>query len=112
MLRDDGVSMLERGRSGGASPVPEPTRSIVFCQGWQGSSPRYSHAALWVKGPVHLRLSARKPVRTVVTVDGTPVHAQRVARPVVVRVGSSGWHLVGVDVASAANGLRVVPASA
>jgi hypothetical protein len=46
-------------------------------------------------------------VRTVVTVDGEPVHTQRVTSPVVVRSGSSGWHLVGVDVASAANGLRV-----
>ena len=107
--RDAGVTMLERGRSGGTSPVPEPTRRIVFCDGWNGASPRYSRAAFWAKGPVRLGLSTRKPVRTVVTVDGRQVHTQRVTSPIVVRVSSSGWHLVGVEVASAANGLRVLP---
>jgi hypothetical protein len=101
--------MTQRGRPGGTSPVPEPARRIVFCEGWNGASPRYSHAALWAKGPIRLRLSTRKPVRTVVTVDWKPVHAQRVTAPVVIGVGAKGWHLVGVDVASAANGLRVLP---
>ena len=105
--RADGVTMLERGRSGGSSPVPEPTRRVVFCEGWNGSSPRYSHAAFWARGPVRLRLQARKPVRVVVTVDGRRVHEERVTHPVEGRVGSSGWHLVGIDAASAANGLRV-----
>jgi hypothetical protein len=80
---------------------------VVFCEGWNGRSPRYSHAAFWAKGPVRLRLAARNPVRTVVTVDGRRVQEQRVTHPVEGPVGSAGWHLVGVDVASTANGLRV-----
>jgi len=43
-----------------------------------------------------------------VTVDGEPVYTRRVASPVVIKPGSSGWHLVGIDVASSANGLRVL----
>ena len=110
--RADGVTITERGRSGGTSPVPEPTRRVVFCEGWNGASPRYSHAAFWARGPILLQLSTRKPVRTVVTVDRKPVQTQRVTSPTVVRVGSSGWHLVGIDAASAANGLRVLVRSA
>jgi hypothetical protein len=110
--RDDGVTMLERGSSGGFSPLPEPTRNVVFCEGWRGSSPRYRHAAFWANGPIRLRLTARKPVRVLVTVDGRRVHQERLTHPAESRVGSSGWHLVGLDVASAANGLRVLPSPA
>ena len=49
VARDDGVTMLERGHSGGSSPVAEPARRVVFCAGWNGGSPRYRHAAFWVK---------------------------------------------------------------
>jgi len=107
LKRDAGVTMLERGRSGGTSPVPEPSRRIVFCENWKRSSPRYSHAAFWARGPVRLQLTARDPVRTAVTVDGEPVYTRRVASPVVIKPGSNGWHLVGIDTASTANGLRV-----
>jgi hypothetical protein len=107
LKRDDGVTMLERGRTDGTSPMPEPSKRVVFCEGWNGPSPRYSHAAFWVKGPVRLRLSARRPVRTVITVDGRRVHEERVTHPAEGPVGSPGWHLVGVDVGSTANGLRV-----
>ncbi len=105
--RDAGVTMLERGRSGGSSPVPEPTHRIVFCEGWNAASPRYTHAAFWARGPLRLRLTARRPVRVAVTVDRRRVHAERLTHPVERRVGSKGWHLVGIDAASAANGLRV-----
>jgi hypothetical protein len=107
--RDDGVTMLERGRSGGTSPVPEPTKRIVFCEGWNGHAPRYTHAAFWAKGPITLQLSTRAPVRAVVTVDGKPVSSVRVTGPTIVRAGSSGWHLIGLDPASTANGLRALP---
>jgi hypothetical protein len=107
--RDDGVTMLERGRSGGSSPVPKPARKVVFCEGWSRSSPRYRHAAFWANGPIRLRLTSRKPVRVLVTVDGRRVHQERLTHPAESRVGSSGWHLVGLDVTSAANGLRVLP---
>ncbi|HET7760606.1 MAG TPA: hypothetical protein VFK62_11830 [Gaiellaceae bacterium] len=105
--RDAGVTMLERGGVGGTSPVPEPTRRVVFCEGWKGASPRYTRAAFWAKGPVRLRLTARKPVRVAVTVDDRRVQEERLTHPAEARVGSSGWHLVGIDAASAANGLRV-----
>ena len=107
--RDAGVTMLERDRSGGTPPVSEPSKRVVFCEGWNGSSPRYSHAAFWANGPIRLRLSARKPVRVVVTVDGRRVHEERLTHPVEGRVGSRGWHLVALDLASAANGVRVTP---
>jgi len=111
LARDGAVTTLERGRSGGASPVGEPTRRVVFCEGWDGASPRYSHGAFWARGPVRLRLTARKPVRVTVTFDGRSVYERRVTRPVVVPGGAPGWHLIGLDLASAANGLRVEPLS-
>jgi hypothetical protein len=107
LARDGAITTFERGRGGGASPVAEPTSRVIFCEGWDGGSPRYRHAALWAKGPVRLRLRTQKPVRVTVTVDGRRVDARRVTRPVVVRTSRPGWHLIGVDLASAANGLRV-----
>jgi hypothetical protein len=92
---------------GGRPPVPEPARRLVFCEGWSGHSPRYSHAALWARGPAPLLLSSRRPVSTSISVDGVPVVSRRVTRPILLRVGGPGWHLVGVDVRSAAAGLRV-----
>jgi hypothetical protein len=111
LARDGAVTTLERGRSGGASPVAEPTRRVVFCEGWDGASPRYRHGAFWATGPVRLRLRARKPVRATVTVDGRRARERRLTRPVVVAAGAVGWHLIGLDLASAANGLRVEPLS-
>ncbi|HSC51350.1 MAG TPA: hypothetical protein VLD16_13895, partial [Gaiellaceae bacterium] len=105
--RDDGVTMLERGRSGGSSPVPEPTARVVFCEGWSARSPRYRHAALWARGRVRLVLTTRRPVRTVLSLDGRTVDRRVVAGPVAVGLGGPGWHLVGVDVARADRGLRV-----
>ena len=52
VARDDGVTMLERGRSGGSSPVAEPSKRVVFCEGWHGGSPRYRHAAFWARGQI------------------------------------------------------------
>jgi hypothetical protein len=109
LARDGAIRTLERGRVGGGSPVDEPTRRVVFCEGWNGPSPRYRHGALWAKGPVRLRLTTQKPVRVTVTVDGRRVDERRVVRPVVVPAGAPGWHLIGLDLASAANGLRVEP---
>ena len=63
VARDDGVTMLERGHSGGSSPVAEPARRVVFCAGWNGGSPRYRHAAFWTRGQVRVRLSTQRPVR-------------------------------------------------
>ena len=62
VARDEGVTMLERGRAGGSSPVPEPGKRVVFCEGWNGGSPRYRHAAFWARGPVRVGLSSRRPV--------------------------------------------------
>jgi hypothetical protein len=109
LARDGAITTLERGRVGGGSPVDEPTRRVVFCEGWNGPSPRHRHGALWAKGPVRLRLTTQKPLRVTVTVDGRRVDERRVVRPVVVRAGARGWHLIGLDLASAANGLRVEP---
>jgi hypothetical protein len=50
-------------------------------------------------------------VRVTVTFDGRRVYERRVTRPVVVPAGAQGWHLIGLDLASAANGLRVEPLS-
>ena len=99
--------MLERGRSGGTSPLPEPTRRIVFCESWNGSSPRYTRAAFWARGPVTLRLTTRAPVRTAVSVDGRQVVRREVAAPVRIGVGSAGWHLIGVRVPRTDRGLQV-----
>ena len=81
VARDDGVTMLERGRSGGSSPVAEPSKRVVFCAGWHGGSPRYRHAAFWARGQVRVRLTTREPVRVTLSIDGRPVHSLRVAKP-------------------------------
>jgi hypothetical protein len=107
VARDDGVTMLERGRSGGSSPVPEPSERIVFCEGWHGGSPRYRQAAFWARGPVRVHLTTREPVRVTLSITGRPVRSLPVTAPVSIRLGGTGWRLVGVDVHRADRGLRV-----
>jgi hypothetical protein len=88
--------------------VPQPTRHIVFCEGWKGLSPRYRHAAFWARGPVKLGLTTQDPVSTTVSVDRKPVRSLRVTGPVSLRVPTGpGWHVVGIDVDRADRGLRV-----
>jgi len=108
LSRAGAITMLERGRRGGSAPVAEPTRRVLFCEGWNGRSPRYRHAAFWARGPVRVNLTTRDPVRTTLSVDRKPVHSLRVTRPVTVPPATgSGWHLIGVDVDRADRGLRV-----
>jgi len=108
LARDVAISMLERGRSSGRSPVPEPQRRILFCQGWSGRSPRYRHAAFWARGPVRVRLTTQDPVETTVSVDRKPMRSLRVTDPVSLRVATgAGWHVIGIDVDRADRGLRV-----
>jgi len=106
VARDDGVTMLERGRSGGSSPVAEPGRRVVFCEGWRGGSPRFRHAALWARGQVRLHLTTREPVRVTLSIKGTS-RTLHVTEPVSVRIGRAGWWPIGVDVQRADRGLRV-----
>ena len=107
VARDDGVTMLERGRSGGSSPVAEPMGRVVFCEGWRGGSPRFRHAALWARGQVRLHLTTREPVRVTLSIKSRPVYTLRVTRPVSVRIGRAGWWPIGVDVRRADRGLHV-----
>jgi len=107
VARDDGVTMLVRGRSGGSSPVAEPGGRVVFCQGWNGGSPRFRHAALWARGQVRLHLTTREPVRVKLSLEQRPVGSLRVTKPVSVRIGRAGWWLLGVDVHRADRGLHV-----
>jgi hypothetical protein len=107
VARDGGITVLERGRSGGSSPVAEPARRVVFCEGWKGSSPRYRHAAFWARGQVRVRLTTREPVRVTLSLGHRAVHSLRVTRPVSIRIARAGWWLVGVDVVRADRGLRV-----
>ena len=112
LARDGAITTLERGRSGGTSPVAEPTRSIVFCEGWNGRSPRYRHAAFWSRGPIRMQLTARAPVSTTISVDRNPVRSLRISSPVALSLPTgAGWHLIGVDVDRADRGLRVEPIS-
>jgi hypothetical protein len=112
LARDGAITTLERGRSGGTSPVAEPTRSIVFCEGWNGRSPRYRHAAFWSRGPIRMQLTARAPVSTTISVDRNPVRSLRISSPVALSPPTgAGWHLIGVDVDRADRGLRVEPIS-
>jgi hypothetical protein len=110
LARDGAVSMLSRGGQGAASPVPEPTRRVVFCEGWRGRSPRYRHAAFWVHGPrLQAVLTTRAPVHVTFTADGRRARSLEVVtgNRVDVPLGRPGWHLVGVDVDRADRGLRV-----
>ena len=107
VARDDGVAMLERGRSGGSSPVPEPSKRVVFCEGWRNGSPSYRHAAFWAHGPVRVRLSTRDPVRLKLSLHGQAGRALRVTKPTSIRLAGTAWRLVYVDVNRADRGLRV-----
>jgi len=107
LARDGAVTMLAR-RPAGPAPVPEPSHDVVFCQGWNGRSPRYRHAALWARGALRLSLRSRAPVRTTLSADGRVVRSVRVTEPVAVRLPlGAAWHLVGVDVVRADRGLRL-----
>jgi hypothetical protein len=107
LARDGAITMLERGRTGGSPPVGEPTRTIVFCEGWNGRSPRFRHAAFWARGPVALRLTTREPVHARLSVDRRATRSLHVTGPVTVRLGAPGWHLIGVDVHRADRGLKL-----
>jgi hypothetical protein len=107
LARDGAITMLERGRAGDSSPVAEPSANVVFCEGWNGRSPRYRHAAFWARGPVRVTLTTRELVRATITADRRPLHSQPVSDPVSVRVGSAGWHLIGLDVERADRGLQL-----
>jgi hypothetical protein len=110
LTRDGAISMLARGRPAAASPVPEPTRSIVFCEGWKGRSPSHRHAAFWARRPVSVRLTTRDPVSATVTVDRRAVRSLRVTGPVLLHVPAGpGWHVIGIDVNRADRGLHAQP---
>ena len=108
LARGGAISMLARGRAEASSPVPEPARRIVFCEGWKGRSPRYRHAAFWARGPVRVTLTTRDPVRTKITVDLRPFRSLQVSGPISLHVPTGpGWHDIGVDVDRADRGLHV-----
>jgi len=104
---DDGVTMLRLGGIRGSSPVPEPRKRVVFCAGWKGASPRYRHAAFWARARLRVHFTTHKRVRVRLSLDGRAVRSLLVTRPVTVRVGHTGWRLVGIDVNRADRGLRV-----
>jgi hypothetical protein len=52
-------------------------------------------------------LTTREPVGATITVDGRLARTQRVAGPARFRIGSAGWHLIGLDVERADRGLRL-----
>jgi hypothetical protein len=111
LARDGAISMLARDRNGGSLPVPEPTRRVVFCEGWNGRSPRYRHAAFWARGPLRVGLTTREPVEAALSVDRKSARSLRVTGPVSVQLATGpGWHLIGIDVDRADRGLRVEPA--
>jgi len=115
LARDGAITMLARGRAGGAAPVGEPSKAVVFCAGWNNRSPRYRHAALWARGRrLQVALTTREPVRVTFLVDGRRVRSSRVVGGdrVGLPLGRPGWHLVGVDVVRADRGLRLTSVSA
>jgi hypothetical protein len=110
LARDGAITMLERGRSGARSPVSEPAENVVFCEGWNGRSPRYRHAAFWACGPLRVGLTTREPVEAALSVDRRSARSLRVTGPVSVQLATGpGWHLIGIDVDRADRGLRVEP---
>ena len=108
IARDGAVTMLARGAGKAPSPVPEPRRKVIFCQGWNDRSPRFRHAAFWARGAVRVTLTTRDPVRTTISVDHIPIRTLRVSAPVSLRVPTgAGWHVIGIDVTRADRGLRL-----
>jgi hypothetical protein len=99
----------------GFPPTPpllsEPKGRIVFCPEWNGRSPRYRHAAFWIRGAgrLEVRLESNGPCRTTITVGGVS-RSVRVVKPtrLSVPLGRAGWNLVRVDVRRADRHVRLV----
>jgi hypothetical protein len=111
--RDGAVTMLARGRAAGESPVPEPSRRVVFCEGWRNGSPLFRHGALWARGArLQLVVTTRDPVRATFSVDGRRVRSLRVVvgNRIGLHLGGERWHRIGVDLVRADRGLRIARA--
>jgi len=107
---DGAITLFDQGQPRGEPKVPEPQRKIVFCQGWSGRSPIHRHTAFWARGSrLRVALTTRDPDRTTFSVDGRRTTSVRVTAPTVATVplGTSGWHLVGVDITRTDRGLRL-----
>ena len=110
LAHDGAVTVFGPGRPRGQPKVPEPRRPLVFCQGWNGRSPVHRHTAFWARGSrLRVTLTTRDPDRATFSVNGHRTTSVRVTAPTSVNVplGSSGWHLVGVDVTRTDRGLRL-----
>jgi hypothetical protein len=110
LARDGAVTMFGPGRPRGQPKVPEPRRPIVFCQGWNGRSPKHRHTAFWARGSrLRVALTTREPDRATFSVDGRRTHSVRVTGQTELEfpLGSGGWHLVGVDIVRTDRGLRL-----
>ena len=110
LARDGAVTVFGPGQPRGQPKVPEPRRPLVFCQGWSGDTPQHRHTAFWAHGSrLRVALTTRDPDRTTFSVDGRRTRSVRVTGPTELEVplGSSGWHLVGVDIVRTDRGLRL-----
>ena len=110
LARDGAVTTLAQGRRLGPAPVPEPAADVVFCESLAGGSPRFRHSAFWARGSaLQIVLTTRAPDRATFTAGGRVRRSMRVTGPNLIRVklGGTGWHLVGVDVVRTDRGLRL-----
>jgi hypothetical protein len=110
IARDGAITLFGPGQPRGQPKLPEPQRPLVFCEGWNGSSPTHRHTAFWARGSrLRVALTTREPDRATFSVDGQRATSVRVTAPTVVTVplGSGGWHLVGVDITRTDRGLRL-----
>jgi hypothetical protein len=110
LARDGAITVFGPGQPRGQPKVPEPRRSLVFCQGWNGRSPEHRHTAFWARGSrLQVALTTRDPDRATFSVDGRRARTARVTGPIVLEVplGLGGWHLVGLDVVRTDRGLRL-----
>ena len=111
LARDGRIATFTRGPAAAPPALPEPRQKIVFCPQWNGRSPRYRHAAFWIRGAGDLvvDLVSAGPDRTTITADGT-ARSVRVVAPKTLRVplADRKWHLVTVDVRRADVDVRLV----
>ena len=107
VARDDGVTMLERGRSGGSSPVPEPSKRDRLLRGLAGRLAALPPRRLLDSRAVRVRLTTRDPVHVDALDQGQARALPARDTPVSIRIGRAGWWLIGVDLDRADRGLRV-----
>jgi hypothetical protein len=103
VARGGEVTLLARGESAVAAPVPEPSRAEPFlCEGWRGRTMRERQGLLWVHGSGRLEVdvSARSPTPATLWVDARLADGGRVSGTTTLEAELEGeaWHAIVLEI--------------